>query len=82
MIFKAQSPDEEALVATARDMGFTVLGSSGEGINLNVMGQDRHYQILNTLEFNSSRKRMSSIVRMPDGRIVLFCKEGAQKDNC
>ncbi|KAF5970853.1 phospholipid-translocating ATPase [Fusarium bulbicola] len=74
MIFKAQSPDEEALVATARDMGFTVLGSSGEGINLNVMGQDRHYQILNTLEFNSSRKRMSSIVRMPDGRIVLFCK--------
>ncbi|KAM5374120.1 hypothetical protein ACJA88_008282 [Fusarium oxysporum] len=36
MIFKAQSPDEEALVATARDMGFTVLGSSGEGINLNV----------------------------------------------
>ncbi|KAL6917836.1 hypothetical protein ACHAPO_000355 [Fusarium lateritium] len=74
MIFKAQSPDEEALVATARDMGFTVLGSSGEGINLNVMGEDRHYQILNTIEFNSSRKRMSSIVRMPDGRIILFCK--------
>ncbi|CAM1501748.1 Fc.00g037320.m01.CDS01 [Cosmosporella sp. VM-42] len=74
MIFKAQSPDEEALVATARDMGFTVLGNSGEGINLNVLGEDRHYQILNTIEFNSSRKRMSSIVRMPDGRIILFCK--------
>ncbi|KAM5346746.1 hypothetical protein ACJ41O_009751 [Fusarium nematophilum] len=74
MIFKAQSPDEEALVATARDMGFTVLGNSSEGINLNVMGEDRHYQILNTIEFNSTRKRMSSIVRMPDGRIVLFCK--------
>ncbi|KAJ4205711.1 phospholipid transporting ATPase [Fusarium falciforme] len=74
MIFKAQSPDEEALVSTARDMGFTVLGHSGEGINLNVLGEDRHYQILNTIEFNSSRKRMSSIVRMPDGRIVLFCK--------
>ncbi|KAF4978585.1 hypothetical protein FZEAL_5057 [Fusarium zealandicum] len=74
MIFKAQSPDEEALVATARDMGFTVLGNSGEGINVNVLGEDRHYQILNTIEFNSSRKRMSSIVRMPDGRIVLFCK--------
>lgn len=74
MIFKAQSPDEEALVATARDMGFTVLGNSGEGINLNVLGVDRHYQILNTIEFNSTRKRMSSIVRMPDGRIVLICK--------
>ncbi|CCE27051.1 related to ATPase II [Claviceps purpurea 20.1] len=74
MIFKAQSPDEEALVATARDMGFTVLGHSGDGIKLNVMGEERHYPILNTIEFNSSRKRMSSIVRMPDGRIVLFCK--------
>jgi len=74
MIFKAQSPDEAALVATARDMGFTVLGSSNDGINLNVMGEDRHYPILNTIEFNSSRKRMSAIVRMPDGKIVLFCK--------
>ncbi|KAG6037239.1 hypothetical protein E4U41_005245 [Claviceps citrina] len=74
MTFKAQSPDEEALVATARDMGFTVLGNSGNGINLNVLGEERHYPILNTIEFNSSRKRMSSIVRMPDGRIVLFCK--------
>jgi phospholipid-translocating ATPase len=74
MIFKAQSPDEEALVSTARDMGFTVLGNAADGINLNVMGEERHYQILNTIEFNSSRKRMSSIVRMPDGRIILICK--------
>ncbi|PHH68952.1 hypothetical protein CDD82_166 [Ophiocordyceps australis] len=74
MTFKAQSPDEEALVATARDMGFTVLGNSGDGINLNVLGEERHYPILNTIEFNSTRKRMSSIVRMPDGRILLFCK--------
>ncbi|KAI1408099.1 phospholipid-translocating P-type ATPase [Hypoxylon sp. FL1857] len=72
--FKAQSPDEAALVATARDMGFTVLGQTSDGIRLNVMGEERHYQILNTIEFNSSRKRMSSIVKMPDGRIILFCK--------
>lgn len=74
MIFKAQSPDEAALVATARDMGFTVLGHTGDGINVNVMGEDRHYPILNTIEFNSSRKRMSAILRLPDGRIVLYCK--------
>lgn len=74
MIFKAQSPDEAALVATARDMGFTVLGHTGDGINVNVMGEDRHYPILNTIEFNSSRKRMSAIIRLPDGRIVLYCK--------
>ncbi|GFP54516.1 phospholipid-transporting ATPase DNF1 [Trichoderma asperellum] len=74
MNFKAQSPDEEALVATARDMGFTVLGNNSDGINVNVMGEDRHYPLLNTIEFNSTRKRMSTIIRMPDGRIILFCK--------
>ncbi|KAK4231056.1 putative type IV phospholipid-transporting ATPase [Podospora fimiseda] len=74
MVFKAQSPDEAALVATARDMGFTVLGSTSEGITVNVMGTDTHYTVLNTIEFNSSRKRMSAIVKMPDGRIILFCK--------
>lgn len=72
--FKAQSPDEAALVATARDMGFTVLGQTSNGIRLNVMGEEKHYPILNTIEFNSSRKRMSAIVKMPDGRIILFCK--------
>jgi phospholipid-translocating ATPase len=72
--FKAQSPDEAALVATARDCGFTVLGRSNDDLHLNVLGEDRTYRILNTLEFNSTRKRMSAIVRMPDGRIQLFCK--------
>ena len=72
--FKAQSPDEAALVATARDCGFTVLGRSNDDIHLNVMGEDRTYQVLNTLEFNSTRKRMSAIIRMPDGQIKLFCK--------
>ncbi|KAL9108896.1 MAG: hypothetical protein Q9227_006427 [Pyrenula ochraceoflavens] len=72
--FKAQSPDEAALVATARDCGFTVLGRSKDDIMLNIMGEDRSYRVLNTLEFNSSRKRMSAIIRMPEGNIKLFCK--------
>ena len=72
--FKAQSPDEAALVATARDCGFTVMGRSNEGIILNIMGQEKEFQVLNTLEFNSSRKRMSAILRMPDGKLMLFCK--------
>lgn len=72
--FKAQSPDEAALVATARDMGFTVLGTTPHGLRLNVLGDDKEYTVMNTLEFNSSRKRMSAIIRMPNGQIVLFCK--------
>ncbi|EHK97677.1 putative Phospholipid-transporting ATPase DNF1 [Glarea lozoyensis 74030] len=72
--FKAQSPDEAALVSTARDVGYTVLGNSEDGIRLNVQGQERSYKVLNTLEFNSTRKRMSAIIRMPDNKIILFCK--------
>jgi phospholipid-translocating ATPase len=72
--FKAQSPDEAALVATARDVGWTVIGRSNEGIILNVLGEEREYTVLNILEFNSTRKRMSAIIRMPDGKIMLFCK--------
>ena len=72
--FKAQSPDEAALVATARDVGFTVMGRSNDSIIINVLGEEREYTVLNTLEFNSSRKRMSAIMRMPDGKIMLYCK--------
>ncbi|PBP15920.1 phospholipid-translocating P-type ATPase [Diplocarpon rosae] len=72
--FKAQSPDEAALVATARDVGFTVLGNSNDGIRLNIQGEDKSFKVLNTLEFNSTRKRMSAIIRMPDNRIILYCK--------
>jgi phospholipid-translocating ATPase len=72
--FKAQSPDEAALVATARDVGFTLIGREDDKLVLNVLGEERRYQVLNTLEFNSSRKRMSAIIRMPDGKIMLFCK--------
>lgn len=32
------------------------------------------YQILEVLEFNSTRKRMSAIVKSPDGALKLFCK--------
>ena len=72
--FKAQSPDEAALVGTARDCGFTVIGRTRDGIIVNILGEEHEYQVLNTLEFNSTRKRMSAILRMPDGKIILFCK--------
>ena len=72
--YKAQSPDEAALVSTACHCGFTVLGRAGDEIILNILGREVRYGVLNTLEFNSSRKRMSAIVRLPDGRIMLYCK--------
>lgn len=72
--YKAESPDEAALVAAARDVGFPFVSKSKDTVDIEVLGQPERYTVLKTIEFNSSRKRMSVIVRVPDGRIVLYCK--------
>jgi len=36
--------------------------------------QEVEYEVLNILEFNSTRKRMSVVLRCPDNRILLYCK--------
>jgi phospholipid-transporting ATPase len=79
--YSSASPDELALVAAARELGFEFyerdendnivvrqLSSSGQVLN------EYRYQLLNVLEFTSTRKRMSCIYRKPDGSIVLMCK--------
>ncbi|GME82039.1 unnamed protein product [Ambrosiozyma monospora] len=77
---RAQSPDESALVGTARDVGFEFLDRTKKGVILNVQGIEKEYQILNILEFNSTRKRMSALVKIPsaipDGEptALLICK--------
>ena len=35
--------------------------------------------MLNILEFNSTRKRMSVVVRAPDDRLLLYTKVGARQ---
>lgn len=72
--YKAESPDEAALVAAARDVGFPFVTRNSSRIDIEVLGKVERWTPLRVLEFNSSRKRMSVIVRDPDNRIVLFCK--------
>lgn len=49
-------------------------GEEDDLIRLTVFGQDRHYRRLQVLEFDSTRKRMSTIVLFPDDSIWLICK--------
>ncbi|KAI0077495.1 phospholipid-translocating P-type ATPase [Panus rudis PR-1116 ss-1] len=72
--YKAESPDEAALVAAARDVGFPFVQKTKDSIDIEVMGQAERYIPLEMIEFNSTRKRMSVIVRNPQGQIVLYCK--------
>lgn len=72
--YKAQSPDEAALVSAARDVGAVFLNKNNTVIDVEIMGQPERYTPLKILEFNSTRKRMSIIVRDHEGRILLICK--------
>ncbi|KAI9487101.1 MAG: hypothetical protein EXX96DRAFT_593412 [Benjaminiella poitrasii] len=73
--YKAQSPDEAALVASARDLGFVFLGRESNTLTAEIMGVKKKFELLNVLEFNSTRKRMSVIIKPHDSdRIVLLCK--------
>lgn len=74
IVYKAQSPDEAALVATARDVGFTFVARESDTVIMDALGELRNFTLLNVLEFNSTRKRMSVIMRSSDGGIVLLCK--------
>lgn len=45
-----------------------------KSVFIEIDGKTVEYEILNVCEFNSTRKRMSTIVRGPDGRIKIFTK--------
>ncbi|KJR88558.1 phospholipid-translocating ATPase [Sporothrix schenckii 1099-18] len=77
--FQAASPDELALVQAARDLGYLLIDRPGQSIKLQFHQLDgssvtETYQVLDVIEFSSKRKRMTIVIRMPDGRICMFCK--------
>ncbi|KAL5976712.1 Phospholipid-transporting ATPase 3 [Asimina triloba] len=81
IVYQAASPDESALVTAAKNFGFFFYRRTPTTINVREshvesMGnvEDVSYEILNVLEFNSTRKRQSVICRYPNGRLVLYCK--------
>ncbi|KAI1147884.1 phospholipid-translocating P-type ATPase [Nemania diffusa] len=77
--FQAASPDEVALVQAAQDMGYLLIDRPGQSIKLRVTDKSGEqimetYEVLKVIEFSSNRKRMSIVIRMPDGRICVICK--------
>ncbi|KAH8268546.1 hypothetical protein KR026_008519 [Drosophila bipectinata] len=71
--YQAQSPDEAALVSAARNFGFVFRTRTPNSITIEVMGNTEEYELLNILDFNNVRKRMSVILRRGDS-VVLYCK--------
>uniref|UniRef100_A0A3B4YK34 Phospholipid-transporting ATPase n=1 Tax=Seriola lalandi dorsalis TaxID=1841481 RepID=A0A3B4YK34_SERLL len=74
LVYQAASPDEGALVTAARNFGYVFLSRTQDTITIREMEQETMYEMLALLDFNSDRKRMSIILKFPDGRIRLYCK--------
>lgn len=79
IVFQAASPDELALVEAAQDLGIMLVDRPAQSIKLRFDNEGRApteetYEVLDVIEFSSKRKRMSIIVRMPDGKISVFSK--------
>lgn len=81
--YKAQSPDEAALVQAAADVGFEFRGRDRDVLLLRTpfARELLRFRLLNILEFTSARKRMSVIVRQlgendepGNNPVLLLCK--------
>ncbi|KAM7276270.1 hypothetical protein ACFE04_018136 [Oxalis oulophora] len=78
--YEAESPDEAAFVIAARELGFEFHKRTQGTISILELDPvsnnkvERQYKLLNVLEFNSSRKRMSVIVKDEEGKILILCK--------
>ncbi|CAN8101972.1 unnamed protein product [Discula destructiva] len=80
--FQASSPDELALVRAASELGFSVVQRSAQQITLRQSHADgsesnKVYEILDVIEFSSKRKRMSIVLRCPEGGRIWLITKGA-----
>ncbi|KAL0481521.1 phospholipid-transporting ATPase, partial [Acrasis kona] len=74
IVYQAASPDEGALVIGAAGLDFKFVHRTPTTCTIQVLSNKQVYQVLNIIEFNSTRKRMSVIVKTPDQKIVLMTK--------
>ncbi|XP_012878154.1 PREDICTED: phospholipid-transporting ATPase IK [Dipodomys ordii] len=74
LLYQAASPDEEVLVTAARNLGYVFRSRTQDTITVLELGEERVYQVLAMMDFTSDRKRMSVLVRNPEGSICLYTK--------
>ena len=53
---QAASPDEAALVSAVKRLGFSFNVRQPDRVVINALGTDESFEVLNVLEFNSTRK--------------------------
>ncbi|KAF7668688.1 hypothetical protein LDENG_00294640 [Lucifuga dentata] len=78
MCYEAESPDEAALVFAAKVYGFTLLARTPDSVTVRLPSGDQLvFEVLDTLTFDSNRKRMSILVRHPITKEYVLYTKGA-----
>ena len=73
--YNASSPDELALVNGARHLGFFFKDYNEDGCMVcDTWDGEKSYKLLKVIEFDSTRKRMTVIVKTEEGKILALCK--------
>lgn len=73
--YQAASPDEGALVEGAAMLGYRFTTRRPKSVSVQTDDDgEKEYEVLNICEFNSTRKRMSAVLRCPDGKVRIYCK--------
>ncbi|XP_067852239.1 phospholipid-transporting ATPase VB [Heptranchias perlo] len=76
--YEAESPDEAALVHAARAYNFTLLSRTPDQVTVKLpQGDLLTFELLHTLAFDSTRKRMSVIVKHPLTKEIIVYTKGA-----
>ncbi|XP_053284622.1 phospholipid-transporting ATPase VB isoform X1 [Pleuronectes platessa] len=76
--YEAESPDEAALVYAANAYDFILLARTPDSVTVRLpSGEDLVFEVLDTLAFDSNRKRMSVLVRHPITRECVLYTKGA-----
>ncbi|XP_074530462.1 phospholipid-transporting ATPase VB [Halichoeres trimaculatus] len=76
--YEAESPDEAALVHAAKAYGFILLSRTPDRVTVRLpSGQELVFEVLDTLTFDSTRKRMSVLVRHPITKECVLYTKGA-----
>ncbi|WRX16344.1 P-type ATPase [Theobroma cacao] len=75
ILYKAQSQDEDALVNAAARLHVVYVNKNANILEIRFNGSVIQYEVLETLEFTSDRKRMSVVVKdCQNGKIILLSK--------
>jgi phospholipid-transporting ATPase len=79
LMYDGSSVDEVALALAAKINGFKLLKRTQNEVEVEVIGVIEKFQVLATIEFNSDRKKMTSVIKDGNGKIWCLTKGADNK---